>query len=306
LSTDAETEGAPDDTPRWAAVIVNYESGELLVACVRSVLADESAGEPEVVVVDNGSRDGSVASVTRAFPSTRVVDAGVNLGYGAGANRGIAATAAPVVAVCNSDIEVRPGTGAAMLARFDLEPDLAALGPRIDNPDGTHYPSARSVPSTRDAVGHALLGAIHPRNPFTRRYRQLDVDPGRPRDVEWLSGAAMWLRRSAIDSIGGWDEHYFMYGEDVDLCWRLRRLGWRVGYEPRGHVTHVQGASTEHHPYRMIVRHHRSVYRFATKRWHGARRLLLVPAAVLLTVRAAFAIVARALGSRRRRPQVTH
>jgi N-acetylglucosaminyl-diphospho-decaprenol L-rhamnosyltransferase len=298
LSTDAETESTPDAAPQWAAVIVNYEAGSLLAACVRSVVADQSAGAPDVVVVDNGSRDGSIATLATAFPSVRVVDMEVNLGYGAAANRGIAATAAPVVAVCNADIEVQPGTAAAMLARFDREPDLAALGPTILNPDGSQYPSARSVPSTADALGHALFGAIHPRNAFTRRYRQLDVDPSRPRDVEWLSGAAMWLRRSAIDSVGGWDEQYFMYGEDVDLCWRLRRLGWRVSYEPQGTVTHVQGVSTDHHPYRMIVRHHRSVYRFATKRWHGAKRALLVPTAVLLTVRGAFAIVARALGGR--------
>jgi N-acetylglucosaminyl-diphospho-decaprenol L-rhamnosyltransferase len=305
LSTDAETEATPDAKARWAVVIVNYEAGPLLTACVRSVLADHSAGAPEVVVVDNGSRDGSLATLTNAFPSIRVVGPGANRGYGAGANRGIAATAAPVVAVCNPDAELLPGTAAPMLERFDREPDLAALGPAIHNPDGTLYPSARSVPSTADAVGHALLGVIHPRNAFTRRYRQLDVDPGSPRDVEWLSGAAMWLRRSAIDSVGGWDERYFMYGEDLDLCWRLRRLGWRVGYEPRGHVTHVQGVSTDHHPYRMIVRHHRSVYRFATKRWHGARRVLLVPTAVLLTVRGAFAIVARALGGRHGRSRVT-
>lgn len=286
-------------------MIVNYESGPLLAACVRSVLADDSAGRPEVVVVDNGSRDGSVALLAEALPGVRVVGPGANLGYAAGANRGIGATSAPVIAVCNSDIEVEPGTAAALLERFDREPDLAALGPTIHNPDGTQYPSARSVPSTADAVGHALLGTIRPRNPFTRRYRQLDVDPSRPRDVDWVSGAVMWLRRSAIDSIGGWDEQYFMYTEDLDLCWRLRRLGWRVGYEPGGHVTHVQGASTDRHPYRMIVRHHRSVYRFATKRWHGAQRLLLVPTVVLLAVRGAFAIVARALGGRHGRSQVS-
>jgi N-acetylglucosaminyl-diphospho-decaprenol L-rhamnosyltransferase len=176
----------------------------------------------------------------------------------------------------------------------------------LHNPDGSQYPSARSVPSTVDAVGHAILGQVRPRNAFTRRYRQLDVDPKRPRDVDWLSGAAMWLRRSAIESVGGWDEHYFMYAEDLDLCWRLRRLGWRIGYEPRGHVTHVQGVSTDRHPYRMIVRHHRSVYRFANKRWRGARRVLLAPTAVFLALRAAFAIVARALGARRSRPQVSH
>ena len=107
-----------------------------------------------------------------------------------------------------------------------------------------------------------------------------------PRDVEWLSGAAMWLRRSALDSVGGWDDGYFMFMEDVDVCWRLRRLGWRVAYDPGGVVVHEQGVSTARQPYRMIVRHHRSVYRYADKRWKGPKRLLLVPAALFLTARA--------------------
>ena len=154
-------------------------------------------------------------------------------------------------------------------------------------------------------MGHALFGLLRPSNRFTRRYRQLDVDPSRPRDVEWLSGAAMWQRRSALQSVGGWDEHYFMYMEDLDLCWRLRRLGWRLAYEPSGAVMHVQAVSTDRHPYRMIVRHHRSVYRFATKSWRGPRRLLLLPAAVLLAVRAGIAIAARTLGARASRPRIS-
>jgi N-acetylglucosaminyl-diphospho-decaprenol L-rhamnosyltransferase len=154
------------------------------------------------------------------------------------------------------------------------------------------------VPPPVDAVGHAVLGRVAPRNPFTRRYRQLDAEPSRVRDVDWLSGSAIWFRRSAIESIGGWDDGYFMYCEDLDVCWRLRRLGWRVVYDPRGEVVHVHAASTDAHPYRMIVAHHRSAYRFASKSWRGARRLLLVPAAVLLTVRAAFAMASRAVGTR--------
>ncbi|MEX1008858.1 MAG: glycosyltransferase family 2 protein [Acidimicrobiia bacterium] len=294
-----------EPAPRWAAVVVNYESGALLVSCVRSVLADTSAGEPELVVVDNGSRDGSVAALLREFPAVRVIESGSNLGYAGGINRGVDATHAPVVAILNSDVDVAPGTAAAMLARLEPEADLAAVGPVIRNADGSQYPSARAEPSPWDAVGHALLGAIRPSNRFTRRYRQLDVDPARPRDVEWLSGAAIWLRRSALRSVGGWDEHYFMYMEDVDLCWRLRRLGWRVAYEPGGAVMHVQAASTDRHPYRMIVRHHRSAYRFAAKRWQGVQRLLLVPAALLLCVRAGVAIVARALGARPGPPRLT-
>jgi N-acetylglucosaminyl-diphospho-decaprenol L-rhamnosyltransferase len=294
-----------DGDSRWAAVVVNYEAGPLLLACVDSLFADASAGAPDVVVVDNGSRDGSVAALRRARPTVRVVDPGTNLGYATAANRGIAATSAPVVAVCNPDLEVRPGTADAMLARFDAEADLAAVGPALHNPDGTQYPSARAHASTVDAVGHAVLGRAWPGNRFTRRYRQLDADWRQARDVDWVSGAIVFLRRTAVDSVGGWDEQYFMYMEDVDLCWRLRRLGWRVAYEPGGSAVHVQGASTAARPFRMIVEHHRSVYRFARRRWQGIQRWKLLPAAVFLVVRAAVDVVARALHPRSDPPRVS-
>ena len=291
---------------RWAAVVINYEAGAALCDCVRSLLADTSAGHPpEVVVVDNGSSDGSAAEVARALPAVTVLDPGANLGYARAANIGIAATDAPVVAVCNPDLEVREGAAGALLGRLDAEADLGAVGPMICNTDGTIYPSARSVPRLRDAVGHGLLGLVWPTNPFTRRYRQLDADPSRRRDVDWVSGAAVWLRRAALTTVGGWDERYFMYVEDVDLCWQLRQRGWRVGYEPGAVVTHVQGATTAKHPYRMIAEHHRSLYRFASKRWRGARRLALPLAAAFLALRAGLAMAEHALRRRPKPPQVT-
>lgn len=280
-------------SPRWAAVVVNYEAGPLLTECVRSVLADTSAGTPEVVVVDNGSTDGSLMALRTAFPEVVIVDPGGNVGYAAAANAGIAATRAPIVAVCNPDLHVRAGTAAAVVGRLEREPDLGAVGPEILDADGTHYPSARQVPRLVDAIGHGTVGLVKRDNRFTRRYRELDADPGRARDVDWVSGAAVWLRREALEQIDGWDDGYFMYVEDVDLCWRLGNAGWRVAYEPGGCVTHVQGASTDRHPYRMIVEHHRSLLRFAGKRWHGWRRLLLVPAAAYLWARAGLAIALR-------------
>ena len=275
-------------TAPYAAVVVNFNAGPLLARCVRSLLADVGAdGAPEVVVVDNGSEDGSVAELRRACPDVTVVEPGANLGYARAANLGTAATRAGVVAVMNPDAVVHPGTGAAMLARFAAEPDLGALGPRIRDDHGATYPSVREVPALPDALGHAVLGPFRPENRFTRRYRQLDADPTRPRDAEWVSGAAIWLRRAALDDIGGWDERFFLFMEDVDLCWRLRRAGWRVAYEPGGQVTHVEGVSRARHPYRSIVAHHRSALRFAGKRWKGPRRVLLGPAAVLLAARGA-------------------
>jgi N-acetylglucosaminyl-diphospho-decaprenol L-rhamnosyltransferase len=274
--------------PRWAAVIVNYEAGPALTTCVASLLADDSAGgSPEIVVVDNGSTDGSVEQLRAAFPEIPVINPDANLGYGRAANLGIAATRAPVVAVLNPDAEVEPGTAAAMLGRFDAEDRLGAVGPQLLNPDGTRYPSARSAPSLGDAVGHAVLGTVLPDNRFTESYRQLDADPELARHVEWISGAAVWLRRAALDRVGGWDERFFLFFEDVDLCRRLGADGWLIAYEPGGHVMHTVGGSRARRPVKSIFEHHRAAYQYASKWWEGPKRLLLPAAAVFLAARGA-------------------
>ncbi|HEX5096708.1 MAG TPA: glycosyltransferase family 2 protein, partial [Acidimicrobiia bacterium] len=207
-----------DPAARWAAVVVNFESGPLLSECVQSVLADASAGPAELVVVDNRSRDDSVALMQAACPGVQVIRAPGNVGYARAANLGISATRAPVVAVLNADTRLIEGAGAVMVARLDSQPRVGACGPRLKNTDGTDYPGAREIPGIGVAVMHGLLGLWWPTNPFTRKYRQLDADPSRPRAVDWISGAALWLRRDALDAVGGWDERYFMYLEDTDLC----------------------------------------------------------------------------------------
>lgn len=291
------------EPPRWAAVVVNYNAGEALLACVDSLLADTSGGgPPEIVVVDNASDDGSADALATAHPEVTLVRATENWGFSRANNLGVAATYAPVVAAVNPDVEVDPGTARALLARLDASADLGAVGPRVRNADGSQYPSARVVPSGLAAAGHALLGGIWPANPFTRRYRRLDADWSSPRDVGWLSGSALWLRRSAFDDVGGWDEAFFMYLEDVDLCTRLTEAGWRVAYEPGGAVLHLQGVSTARHPYRMTIEHHRSAARFAAKHWHGAKRLFLAPAVGFLALRAVGQLAVRALGGRTGRP----
>src|SRR5690348_1558145 len=131
---------------RWAAVVVNYEAGSVLTECIRSLRADTSAGPVELVVVDNGSRDDSIARLQAEIADVRVVHAPGNVGYARGANLGIAATRAPIVALVNPDATVDGGTAAAMLACFDADSRLGAAGPRVRNPDGTDYPSARSIP----------------------------------------------------------------------------------------------------------------------------------------------------------------
>jgi N-acetylglucosaminyl-diphospho-decaprenol L-rhamnosyltransferase len=288
----------PEGAPTWAAVVVNYEPGELLAECVDALRADDSAGPVEIVVVDNGSSDGSVATLRTRHPDVTVMEPHANLGYGRAANLGIAATKAPFVLVCNPDTHVAPGSARAVLDAFALGPDVAVVGPHLLNPDGTTYPSARTAPGTGVAVGHALFGRIAPNNRFTRAYRQTDAATDRPRDVDWVSGAALWFRRNDLDRVGGWDERYFMFLEDVDVCRSITTAGGRVRYEPGASVVHVVGASRSRAPVRSVLDHHRAAYRYVDKWWTGPRRVALPVAAGFLSVRALGAAAATAVSGR--------
>lgn len=280
--------GRPERTlARPAAVVVNFESGPLLARCVASLAA---AGAGEVVVVDNGSSDGSLAEAEATGFVDAVVRPGRNVGYGAAANRGVAATRGDPVLVCNPDVEVSPDALDHLATALAQQPGLGVVGPLVRSTTGERYPSARRFPSLLDAAGHALLGLFAPDNRFTRAYRMDDVAPSGTRGVDWVSGACFAVRRAAFEQVGGFDESYFMYAEDVDLCWRLGREGWRVGYVTDAAVTHVQGVSTARRPYAMLLHHHVSLFRFAVRSSRGWRRLALPAVAVGLAVRAVLAV----------------
>jgi N-acetylglucosaminyl-diphospho-decaprenol L-rhamnosyltransferase len=278
-----------------AAVVVDHDTGPLLSGCVRSLLDD---GVATVVVVENGAPGGAEAALGELLTDgpegrVRVVRPGANLGYGAGVNRGLAALAAGSspewVLVSNPDLEVHPGTLDALRRALEANPAWALVGPRIFTDAGEVYPSVRAFPSFTDAAGHALLAVFKPDNPFTKRY-----NPGTPEgDVVtgagWVSGSCFLARRSALEELGGFDESYFMYLEDTDLCWRAHHAGWGVGFAGTAAVTHIQGVSTARDPYRMMVAHHRSALRFTFRTTTGWRRLALPLAVLVLGARLAMA-----------------
>jgi N-acetylglucosaminyl-diphospho-decaprenol L-rhamnosyltransferase len=279
--------------------VVNHDAGASLVAFLASL---RSEAVSDVIVVDNASSDGSSDDLD-PDPAVRVIRTGANLGYGAGANRGLAATDAPFVLVSNPDVTVHDGALAALLAAFAADPTLAIAGPRIMAADGTRYPSARHFPSMAAAAAHALLGVLVPENRVSRRYRMADLDRAATVPVEeavavdWVSGACFMARRRALDELGGFDESYFMYVEDLDLCWRAHRAGWRVAYVPGAVVTHLQGLSTARRPYRMLLAHHRSAFHFAVRRARGWRRAALPAVALVLATRLLVASARQALGT---------
>ena len=279
-----------------AAVVVSYKSRGYLERCLQS-LAD--AGVPVLVVVENGADAGTEAEARASGADW--IEAGDNLGYGRAANLGAGLPGvadADYLLICNSDIEIEPGSVNVLTAALDADPSIGAVGPRILNTDGTLYPSARTFPNMVDAMGHGLFGLVAPRNRFTRRYRMLDWDHAGAATVGWISGACFLVRRTAWDAVRGFDPAFFMYLEDVDLCWRLNEAGWRISYEPRAEVLHVQGVSTDLHPYQMLVAHHRSLWLFARRTTVGAERLALPVVLVGLMARLAVAVIRRRLAGR--------
>jgi len=260
-------------------VVVNYNAKDYLLACVESLLAE---GAEAVVVVDNGSADGSEEALAERFPEAKWLPTGSNIGYGAASNLGVALAGTDYVLVCNADVVLGPGALGALASYLGRHPETAVVGPQIVTAGGQLYPSARRFPGLAESFGHGIVGQFWPANPFSRRYTMAEWDHTSAREVDWVSGSCFLARRDAWEQVGGFDPTYFMYLEDVDLCWRLRHNGWAVAYEPAARVTHVQGVSTDRRPYRMLLAHHVSMWRFAWRttrpRWVLA---LVLPGLVL-------------------------
>ncbi len=273
-------------TCRVAAVVVNHNAGDALATSVAGLRDNDVE---DIVVVDNASSDASLVRLAGGDPRVRIIRSARNLGFGAGANLGASLTTAELLLVCNPDLEFPTGAVARLVGALDDHLDAAVAGPKLLEPDGTVYPSGRRFPRLTESIGHGFLGFVWKGNPWTRRYRRIGEDQEQARSADWVSGACLLLRRDAFDTVGGFDEGYFMYVEDVDLCWRLHRAGYDVRYEPTAQVFHEQGLSTSRRPYRMLFEHHRSLLRYASRSTTGPERLLLPLVALGIAVRFALA-----------------
>ena len=227
--------------PSTAVVIVSYNTRELLRACLATLLPQ---GPAEVHVADNGSRDGTLEMLRDEFPGVAVSVDQCNRGYAAGANRGVAATRAPYVLLLNTDTLLHPGALAAVAAYLDAHPRAALLGPRLLNANGTLQPSCGWFPGLLASLTDGrTASALVRRVPRLRDRHPAAWDHARPRVVDWVMGAALGMRRSAFDAVGGFDESFFMYYEEVDLARRLRAAGWEVHFAPVTEITHLGGGS---------------------------------------------------------------
>ena len=252
------------NTPQLAAVLVNYNAGQELRQALQSV-ADEMRGASwEAAVVDNASVDGSAAIAADFAPQATLLRNTANVGFARGVNQGVGVTSAPLILIMNPDCRLMPGAIAALRAELEADDACAIAGPRILDPDGAVQGSARGDPDMLTGLfgRKRVLRRLLPGLGVSRR-NVLDgqVAAGGPSvAVDWVSGACMLARRDALDSVRGFDERYFLYWEDADLCRRLRHRGYQIRYVPAATAVHRVGHSSRTARASSIRAFHDSAY----------------------------------------------
>jgi GT2 family glycosyltransferase len=265
--------------PELSVCIVNWNTRQDLEEALRSVLESNPDLDIEVIVLDNASRDGSADMVGERFPAVTLIQSPDNVGFARGYNRAAGEARGRCLLILNPDTVVQPHALARLVEFMDSHPDAGAAGSRLLNSDGSLQFSCRRFPTPMAAVlRNTVFGRMLPRNSFTRDYLMQDRDHSSTQQVDWVSGAAMCIRREAWDQVGGFDEGYFMYAEDMDLCLRLQQAGWRICYVPEAVIVHRIGRSSDQRPLAMVIQFHRSMARFYRKHyarlWPWGLRLL--------------------------------
>jgi len=250
------------------AIVVTWNSAAHVAACLDSIerAGAESRLRMETIVVDNASADGTAALVRARFPRACVVESPRNVGFGAGANLGLARARGLQILLLNPDAALEPGALVALRQRLADDPRLACVGPRYLRPDGGCERAGRRFPSVGAAiVDGTILERWLRRAAVMRSYYMDGAAAGAPAD--WLHGACLLFRQAALQQVSGFDPGYFMYAEELDLQWRLRRRGWRCAEAPAAMVRHHGGASADQDPEARARNFFRSRYRFAAACW---------------------------------------
>lgn len=263
--------------PRVSIVIVNWKTPRLLAGCLRSVLKDPRAlHDFEFLVVDNNSGDGSVEMLRSQFPFVTTIANSENVGFGRACNQVIPTASGKYVFLLNPDTVVVEQAISKLADYMDSNPKCGAAGPKILNPDGTLQLSCRrSFPSPAVAFFRmTYLSVLFPKHPAFAKYNLTWADPDQEIEVDALSGSGMMVRKRAIDQIGLLDEAIFMYGEEIDWCWRLKQGGWTVNYVPAGVMYHYHGASSRFRRVGATINLHKGMEVFYRKH-HSQRHTAL-------------------------------
>lgn len=252
--------------PTLSIIIVNWNTRDLLRACLHSLPGHDPA--TEIIVVDSASADGSADMVRAEFPQVRLLASPENLGYSKGNNLGLTQAQGEFLFILNPDTQVDPQAVPRLLEALRADPQVGVVGPLLRYPDGSVQASRRRFPTLLTLFLESTWAqGLAPRAALDHFYAR-DLPPDQPAEVDWLVGAALLVRRAAYAQVGGFDEGFFMYSEELDWCRRLKQAGWRVRHVPTAEVMHFEGRASAQVPAATHIRFNASKVRY-TEKYHG-------------------------------------
>jgi len=262
-------------------IIVNWNTKEFLLSCVRSVFENEQRTGWEVIVVDNGSQDGSGSEVKKAFPLVHLIQNEKNMGFAKAVNQGLQRASGRYILLLNPDTEVKPETMERLVSFMNAHSDVGIAGAQLLNSDGSKQNSIANFPSlATELLNKNLLRWLSP-----ERFPGKERIYSEPMNVDSVIGACMMVRREAMEQVGLLDEDYFLFLEETDWCYRMKRAGWKIYHVPQVEVYHFQGKSAEKEKKRARVKYFRSRYHFFKKnRGHFHWLILLIGVVIKLIV----------------------
>ncbi|MFQ3549060.1 MAG: glycosyltransferase family 2 protein [Armatimonadota bacterium] len=264
--------------------IVNWNTKDELENCLNSILNQKCNFEFDIIVVDNASTDGSVEMLLDCFSDKiKLIKNNQNLGFGKAHNQSINQSESEFILLLNPDCYlISEDVLQKIINYIDSDSGIGILGPKIINPNGSLQYSARRFPIMLAGIfRHTIFGKLFPNNRYVKEYLMTDWKHDEVREVDWLSGAAMLLRKDMLDKIGYLDERFFMYCEDIDICKRAHLFGWKVVYNPRVELEHRIGAASDKNPIAMIKQHHKSMLRYFLKYNSKSIKVLLTPFVII-------------------------
>lgn len=250
-------------------LILNYNTRDLTLQTIRSVLQSVTEYTYEIILVDNASTDGAVDVIRSEFPVITVIANDANVGFARANNQAMQIAKGRYILLLNSDTVVQPDTLNVMVRYMDTHPDVGASGCKVVLPDGSlDRACLRGFPTPEASFYYAFgFSKLFPGNPRFSQYQLNHLDPDQPHRIDCLVGAFMLVRREAIEQVGMLDEAFFMYGEDVDWCYRIKDAGWGISYYPLTQIIHYKGASSRRKPVKIVYEFYRAMWVFHRKHY---------------------------------------
>lgn len=243
-------------------IIVNYNTKQLTLNCLASIYQSITDSRFEVILIDNASHDNSIEAIADKHPQVRLIVNTNNLGFSKANNQGMLIAQGRYVLLLNSDTVIEPDTLDTMIRFMDEHPKVGVAGCKVVLPDGSLDKACRRGFPTPSATFYYVsrLSKLFPKNPRINAYHREDLDPDEEYPIDCLIGAFMMVRREVIDQVGMLDEDFFMYGEDVDWCYRIKQAGWVNYYYPRTQIVHYKRASSRNKPFKITYEFHRAFF----------------------------------------------